>query len=53
MPYPGRNRLATRVRRPQPTHEVINQPPPLEGYTPFEEDPALREALERLKARAA
>ena len=28
---PGRNRMATRVRRPQHTHEVTNQPPPLLG----------------------
>jgi putative acyl-CoA dehydrogenase len=39
--------MATRVRRPQHTHEVINQPPPLEGYNAFDADPALREALER------
>ena len=39
--------MATRVRRPQHTHEVTNQPPPLEGYNPFDADPALREALER------
>ena len=39
--------MATRVRRPQDTHEVINQPPPLEGYNAFDADPALREALER------
>src|SRR5579884_2488226 len=30
-----------------PTHEVTNQPPPLEGYDVFGADPALREALER------
>ncbi len=29
------------------THEVSNQPPPLEGHNAFEADPALREALER------
>src|SRR3954454_23504923 len=29
------------------THEVLNQPPPLEGYNVFEADVALREALER------
>jgi putative acyl-CoA dehydrogenase len=30
-----------------PTHEVLNQPPPLYGYNAFDADPALREALER------
>jgi putative acyl-CoA dehydrogenase len=29
------------------THEVLNQPPPLEGYNLFEQDHALAEALER------
>jgi len=29
------------------TQAVENQPPPLEDYDPFENDPALREALER------
>jgi len=29
------------------THEVINQPPPLEGHNAFDADPALREALIR------
>jgi putative acyl-CoA dehydrogenase len=29
------------------THEVLNQPPPLEGYNLFEHDRALREALHR------
>ena len=29
------------------THEVLNQPPPLEDYNVFEADPALGEALER------
>ena len=29
------------------THEVLNQPPPLEGYNLFEQDRALVEALER------
>src|SRR5271166_4332713 len=29
------------------THEVLNQPPPLLDYNPFEADPALREALIR------
>ena len=29
------------------THEVTNQPPPLEGHNAFDADPALREALER------
>ncbi len=31
----------------RPTHEVLNQPPPLEGYNLFEHDTALGEALER------
>ena len=30
-----------------PTHEVLNQPPPLEGYNVFAEDRALREGLAR------
>ncbi|CAN5706150.1 acyl-CoA dehydrogenase family protein [soil metagenome] len=30
-----------------PTHEVENQPPPLEDYNPFDADAALREGLER------
>jgi putative acyl-CoA dehydrogenase len=30
-----------------PTHEVLNQPPPLAGYNVFEQDAALVEALER------
>jgi putative acyl-CoA dehydrogenase len=30
-----------------PTHEVLNQPPPLEGYDLFREDRALTEALGR------
>ena len=29
------------------THEVLNQPPPLEGYNFFEQDRALAEALQR------
>ena len=29
------------------THEVTNQPPPLQGYDVFGADRALREALER------
>ena len=29
------------------THEVLNQPPPLEGYNLFEQDRVLVEALER------
>ncbi len=28
-------------------HDVLNQPPPLEGYNAFDADLALREALER------
>jgi putative acyl-CoA dehydrogenase len=30
-----------------PTHEVTNQPPPLQGHNLFESDPALTEALRR------
>jgi putative acyl-CoA dehydrogenase len=30
-----------------PTHEVLNQPPPLEGYNLFDADHALHEALHR------
>ena len=30
-----------------PTHEVLNQPPPLAGYDLFEADPVLGEALAR------
>ncbi|MEA2397680.1 MAG: putative acyl-CoA dehydrogenase, partial [Thermoleophilaceae bacterium] len=30
-----------------PTHEVLNQPPPLLDYSVFEADLALQEALER------
>ncbi|HEX8067363.1 MAG TPA: acyl-CoA dehydrogenase family protein [Thermoleophilaceae bacterium] len=30
-----------------PTHEVLNQPPPLHGHNVFEANPPLREALER------
>jgi putative acyl-CoA dehydrogenase len=29
------------------THEVENQPPPLEGYNAYDDDPALQEALAR------
>ena len=29
------------------THEVLNQPPPLEAYNLFEQDAALREAVAR------
>ena len=31
----------------RPTHEVLNQPPPLEGYNLFDHDTPLAEALER------
>jgi putative acyl-CoA dehydrogenase len=30
-----------------PTHEVLNQSPPLEDYDPYETDPVLKEAVER------
>ena len=36
-----------------PTHEVINQPPPLEGHNPFTLDLALSEALAREGAAGA
>jgi putative acyl-CoA dehydrogenase len=36
-----------RVDRRRGTHEVTNQPPPLEDYNLFEQDPALVEAVER------
>jgi putative acyl-CoA dehydrogenase len=40
--------VATVERAPsQPTHEVFNQPPPLESYNLFEQDTALVEALRR------
>ena len=29
-----------------PTHDVLNQPPPLLGHNAFDADPALREALD-------
>ncbi len=29
------------------THEVLNQPPPLEGWNPFEQDPVLVDAVAR------
>jgi len=35
------------ARAPDPTHEVLNQPPPLEDYNVFESDPALVEGLRR------
>src|SRR6202158_6326926 len=35
------------------THEVLNQPPPLEGYNLFEQDRALRDALPREGAQWA
>jgi putative acyl-CoA dehydrogenase len=35
------------VDRRHATHEVLNQPPPLEGYNLFEQDAVLREAVER------
>ena len=30
-----------------PTHEVLNQPPPLAGYDLYEADPVLAEAVRR------
>jgi len=35
------------VERRHATHDVLNQPPPLEGYNLFEQDAVLREAVER------
>src|SRR3989454_595161 len=37
----------SRMRGTMPTHEVLNQPPPLEGYNLFAEDRALAEGLRR------
>ena len=37
--------------KPQATHEVTNQTPPLEGYNLFASDPALTAAVEREGAR--
>jgi putative acyl-CoA dehydrogenase len=39
--------MATRTRVSRHTHEVTNQPPPLEGHNAFDADPALAEALVR------
>ncbi|HXR30861.1 MAG TPA: acyl-CoA dehydrogenase family protein [Solirubrobacterales bacterium] len=39
--------MATVERRSSATHEVFNQPPPLEDYNPFDADLPLREALAR------
>jgi putative acyl-CoA dehydrogenase len=39
--------MATVEPRLRATHEVLNQPPPLEGLNTFEVDVPLREALER------
>src|ERR687893_2686284 len=39
--------MATVELRLRATHEVLNQPPPLEGLNTFEADVPLREALER------
>ena len=35
------------VERRRGTHEVFNQPPPLDGYNVFDQDIVLREAVER------
>ena len=37
----------SRVERRSDTHDVLNQPPPLEGYNLLEQDRPLSEALER------
>jgi len=39
--------MATVQRRSSATHEVFNQPPPLEDYNPFDADEPLKEALRR------
>jgi putative acyl-CoA dehydrogenase len=39
--------MATVERRSASTHEVFNQPPPLEDYNPFDADRPLAEALRR------
>jgi putative acyl-CoA dehydrogenase len=39
--------MATAERRSTRTHEVFNQPPPLEDYNPFDADRPLVEALRR------
>jgi putative acyl-CoA dehydrogenase len=40
--------VSTVERRPSSsTHEVLNQPPPLEGYNLFAQDTVLRESVER------
>jgi putative acyl-CoA dehydrogenase len=39
--------VATAERRSSATHEVFNQPPPLEDYNPFDADLPLSEALRR------
>ena len=39
--------MATAERRSTGTHEVFNQPPPLEDYNPFDADRVLVEALRR------
>src|SRR5215208_2895457 len=39
--------MATAAPRARATHEVLNQPPPLEGVNFFDADVPLREALER------
>jgi putative acyl-CoA dehydrogenase len=42
-PFRGRGLYA----RGMATHEVLNQPPPLENYDPYQSDPLLRQAVER------
>ncbi len=39
--------MATVERSAPSTHEVFNQPPPLEDYNPFDADRPLVEALRR------
>ena len=39
--------MAVTPRVADSTHEVLNQPPPLQDHNAFDADPALIEALER------
>src|SRR5262245_41560939 len=47
-----RGRREEHAMEPASTHEVLNQPPPLEGYSLFASDAALREGLAREGAGA-
>lgn len=39
--------MSSALRPPYATHEVFNQPPPLEGYNLYTSDPVLQAAVER------